>query len=284
MSGKANESQRVTIAAAAACAVFLFLVVFSVLAYNGKRKPEEPLIDDDGSYVSYDYTVSESDTDEPGDEVVPGEEDVSSEVSSEVSSDVSSAPEEEYVIDMQKNKNEYIRNPDYKSKYYIVIYTKNQALVAYKKDKNGGYTVKYRSVRCSTGKYNKTPTKEGVYRIEKKYRWKMLMSGVYGQYASLISEENGYYIHSVPYKEKNPSTMSDDDYDLLGKSASHGCIRLCTRDAFWVYLNMPVDTQVCVVDAKGPSTEGVPRRNKDPKYSGWDPSDKWADDNPYFSR
>ncbi len=283
MNGNKNDSKRIAIAVIALLVVFLILSVFTVNVYQGKRSSNDdlgydmPAVDSTEAVSRSELSVSSED---PVSSEVTSMEEVSSQ---EVVSDVSSETESAAVIDMEKNKNEYIINPDYKSKFYIVIYTKNQTLVAYKKDSNGGYTKKYRSIRCSTGVLRSTPTRTGVYRIEKKYRWYKLMGGVYAQYCSLISDEDGYYIHSVPYTEMDPSTMSDSAYDMLGKSASHGCIRLCTRDAFWVYLNMPVGTQVSVVDAKGPASETVPKRNTDPKYSGWDPSDKWSKGNPYFA-
>ena len=77
--------------------------------------------------------------------------------------------------------------------------------------------------------------------------------------------------------------MSNEGYDKLGSSASHGCIRLCTRDAKWMYDHLPVGTQVSVVWEKGPYGLDIPARNKDPKYDGWDPTDKWSPGNPYFT-
>lgn len=180
-----------------------------------------------------------------------------------------------------ENANSYIREPDYRSPYYIVVYTGSQSAVVYGKDSAGQYT---RTVKCftvSTGKKGVSPTRTGIYRIRAKYRWRYLVGGVYGQYCSSIS--SSYLFHSVPYYRQDASTLENEEYDKLGRSASKGCIRMCVRDTKWIYDNAPIGTQVNIVNASGPAGPGVPRRNTASKYSGWDPSDRWASNNPYFS-
>lgn len=263
---KNKNVARLLIATVALIVVTVFLVAFVFISYNNKRKSLEEVSDTDVKTVSPTEIVSQT-------EIEP-------------TSIQTTAPTETttttYFVDMAKNKNEFIKNPNYESDYYVVIYTKSQSVVTYKKDKNGGYTKLYKRLKCSTGVHDVTPTKEGVYAIVKKFRWFRLMGGVYGQYCCRFSEEDGYYLHSVPYKAKDPSTLSDSAYDKLGSSASHGCVRLCARDAKWIYDHIPVGTQVCVVWEKGPYGLSVPKRDPDPKYSGWDPSDRWSPGNPYF--
>ena len=58
---------------------------------------------------------------------------------------------------------------------------------------------------------------------------------------------------------------------------------MCVRDCKWIYDNCDIGTQVRIVTDSGPEGPGVPKRKSDSKYSGWDPSDKWASGNPYFS-
>ncbi len=174
---------------------------------------------------------------------------------------------------------EYIKDPDYKSKYYIVVYTGSQSVVVYGKDKTGAYNVKVKTFTVSTGK-SSTPTRKGVYKIRAKYRWRMLMGPCWGQWCSSIS--SSYLFHSVPYDKKSPNTLYNASYNNLGKAVSHGCIRMCVRDVKWIYDNCPIGTQVHVVWASGPKGEGVPKRKSGSLYSGWDPSDKWSDGNPYF--
>lgn len=265
-SDKNKNVTRLLIAAIALVAVVGFLVAFVLISYNNKRKSLDDVSTSDQPLVSPTETVSQT-------EIQPTTPQTTLPAETTATT---------YFVDMDKNKNEFIKNPNYESDYYIVIYTKSQSVVTYKKDKNGGYTKLYKRLKCSTGVHDVTPTKEGVYSIVKKFRWFRLMGGVYGQYCCRFSEENGYYLHSVPYKSKDPSTLSDSAYDKLGSSASHGCVRLCARDAKWIYDHIPVGTQVCVVWEKGPYGVSVPKRNPDPLYNGWDPSDRWSPGNPYF--
>ena len=174
----------------------------------------------------------------------------------------------------------YIKNPDHKSKYYIVVYTGSQSAVVYGKDAAGDYSKQIRSFTVSTGKKSSSPTKTGMYKIKAKYRWRLLVGPCYGQYCSSIG--NNYLFHSAPYDKQRADTLQNEEYDKLGTAASHGCIRMCVRDSKWIYDNCPIGTQVNVVNASGPAGAGVPQRDKGAEYKGWDPSDKWAADNPYF--
>lgn len=179
-----------------------------------------------------------------------------------------------------KNNARGVKNPDYKSKYYIVVYTGSQSTVVYGKDSTGAYNVIYQCFTCSTGK-SSSPTKAGMYKVKSKYRWRLLVGNVYGQYSSGIG--NNYLFHSVPYNKKTASSLDNAEYNKLGSPASHGCIRLCVRDSKWIYDNVPIGTQVNVVNESGPAGAPIPQRNPDPLYDGWDPSDKWANGNPYFT-
>lgn len=180
-----------------------------------------------------------------------------------------------------KNNAADVKNPDYKSKYYIVVYTGSQSTVVYGKDSTGAYNIIYQSFTCSTGK-SSSPTRTGMYKVKSKYRWRLLVGNVYGQYSSGIG--SNYLFHSVPYKQKSVSSLDNAEYDKLGSPASHGCIRLCVRDSKWIYDNVPIGTQVNIVSGSGPAGAPVPQRNPNSLYNGWDPSDKWAAGNPYFTK
>lgn len=174
------------------------------------------------------------------------------------------------VPDTRKNA-QYVVNPNYESKYYIVVFAgDSQSVAIYSKDDTGAYTVLSKCFTCSTGAKS-SPTRTGQYKIRAKYRWRLLVGNVYGQYSSSIS--SSYLFHSVPYLRQNNSALDMAEYDKLGSPASHGCIRLCVRDSKWIYDNCPIGTQVNIVNASGPAGQGYPARNTDPLYSGWDPSD-----------
>lgn len=278
-----SNSKRISIAAISLVAVVLLLSVFSVLVYNSKRTPDEDINNELNGNTSNAPIVTQSDVQKVSDGDVSSQEPVSSENPVEsVVSDVSSEVDSKVSSDIEKNKNEYILNPDYKSEYYMVVYTKSQTIMVYQKDKRGGYTVKFKSIKCSTGDLDATPTKEGVYRIEKKERWTKTDDGTYVQFGCLIAQDDGYFISSVPYKEKKASTMINTEYDKIGEACSKGNIQMCVRDARWVYVNMPVGTQLSVVNQEGPDVKNIPSRKTGAKYSGWDPSDKWSKGNPYF--
>ena len=169
---------------------------------------------------------------------------------------------------------------EHSAKYFIVVYKGSQSVVVYGKDNHDDYTKQIKVFTCSTGKKS-SPTRIGKYRIRAKYRWRWLVGNVYGQYNSSISSD--YLFHSVPYEKKDASTLENEEYDKLGSPASKGCIRMCVRDCKWIYDNCEIGTDVRIVDDSGPAGPGVPKRKTSQKYRGWDPSDKWAEDNPYFS-
>ncbi len=179
----------------------------------------------------------------------------------------------------EANNADYVVNPNYESRYYIVVYTGSQSVVVYSKDDAGAYNRISACFTCSTGA-SSSPTRTGQYKIRAKYRWRWLVGNVYGQYSSSIS--SSYLFHSVPYLRQDPSTLDMNEYDKLGSGASHGCIRLCVRDAKWIYDNCPIGTQVNIVNASGPYGHGYPARNPDSIYSGWDPSDP-NPSNPYLT-
>ena len=285
MYGSNQNSKRMTVAAISLCAVVLALIVFSVYIYAGKRSMSDDFGEEDGDSTSYPVSLADLPTDSEGvlspeeqgvsEEPVSSVESVASEVSSEAVSSVASE-------ETKEKKTEIIADPDYKSQYYIVVYTGNQSIVVYEKNKKGKYVNRFMILRCSTGASD-TPTKEGVYRIEKKEKWAQLTDNTYGQFGCLISKDSGLYISSTPYTGQKGSKMINEEYDKLGIACTAGGIQLCTRDARWIYINMPVGTQIHVVNADGPDTKAILKRKKADKYSGWDPTDKWSKGNPYFA-
>lgn len=185
------------------------------------------------------------------------------------------------VIDEQTTTtNTDTQNITYSSKYYIVVYIGSQSTVVYGKDENGEYTKIVQCFTCSTGK-GSTPTRTGTYKVRAKYRWRLLVGNVYGQYSSSIS--SNYLFHSVPYNKMDASTLDNAEYDKLGSPASHGCIRMCVRDSKWIYDHVTIGTKVDIVKESGPAGWSIPKRIKESIYNGWDPSDKWASGNPYFT-
>lgn len=161
--------------------------------------------------------------------------------------------------------------------YVVRINISGQVVAVFGKNHNGQYTVPVRSMICSTGAYNQTPT--GSFRISDKYRWHLMQGNVYSQYMSRIY--GGIAIHSIPYKLPASDTLFATKFNSLGTPVSAGCIRLRAIDAKWVYDNCPSGTTVEVYQKA--SWPGVPDRFvgvKIPTNITWDPSDPLPG-NPY---
>ncbi len=158
--------------------------------------------------------------------------------------------------------------------YYIKVNKQQNVVTVYGKDENGKYTVPVRAMVCSVG----ADTPLGVFKTPVKYRWKLLMGDVWGQYSTRIVR--GILFHSVWYYKMDASTLSATQYNKLGTTASHGCVRLTVEDAKWIYDNCPIGTTVEIYNGKDPGPLGKPVAAKLPVGTGWDPTDPNVN-NPY---
>lgn len=162
--------------------------------------------------------------------------------------------------------------------YYIKVNYGANVVTVYKKDSKGKYTVPIKAMICSCG--TATP-KSGVYPISDKYTWRLLEGNVYGQYACRIV--GSILFHSVPYEQKDKSTLEWWEYDKLGTTASLGCIRLKVEDAKWIYNNCIPGTKVEFYKDSIPGPLGKPTAKKitqDTEVRNWDPTDPDAE-NPW---
>lgn len=166
--------------------------------------------------------------------------------------------------------------------YAIKVNRLKNCVTVYTYDENGNYNIAVRSMICSCGANNGTPT--GTFSIASKNRWHMLYGNVYGQYTT---EFNGPILfHSVPYVSMyRPNTVEVQEYNNLGKSVSMGCVRLSVSDAKWIYKNCSAGTKVTVYEDEKDGPLGTPPAMKinTGKNKGWDPAD---DDkrNPYYNK
>ncbi len=161
-----------------------------------------------------------------------------------------------------------------KPPYYIKVNKLQNCVTVYEQDENGKYTVPVKAMACSGGE----DTPLGTYKTLEKYRWKLLMGDVWGQYSTRIFK--GILFHSVWYYDMDPSTLSATQYNKLGTTASHGCIRLTVEDAKWIYDNCKLGTVVEVYSDKDPGPLGKPETIKLTSGTGWDPTDP-SKDNPF---
>ena len=149
---------------------------------------------------------------------------------------------------------------------YMIKINKQQNVVTIYKDKNGTYKP-HKAFVCSVG--YATPT--GTFSLGEKLRWHLLDGPSYGQYCSRIT--GSILFHSVWYYSQNKADQSYIQYNKLGSTASHGCVRLTVADAKWIYDNCPSGTRVTIYNAKNPGPLGKPSAIKVSGYSGWDPTD-----------
>ncbi|MDF2841985.1 MAG: hypothetical protein K0R00_411 [Herbinix sp.] len=165
-----------------------------------------------------------------------------------------------------------------KKTYLIKVNRSHNTVTVYEQDKNGIYNVPIKAMICSVG-LSGTPTRVGTFRTMAKYRWKLLMGDVWGQYSTRIV--GGILFHSVYYYSMNPQTLATNQFNKLGRAASHGCIRLSVADAKWIYDNCDVGTTVTIYDdPKSPGPLGKPEPIKISGNLRWDPTDP-NPENPY---
>lgn len=159
---------------------------------------------------------------------------------------------------------------------YMIKVNKQQNVVTVYKYKDGKYKA-FKAFPCSAG--SATPT--GSFSLKEKMRWHELDGPSYGQYCSRIT---GHILfHSVWYYQQTNDSQSYVQYNKLGTTASHGCIRLTVGDAKWIYDNAPSGTKVVVYNSAKPGPLGKPSAIKVSGYSGWDPTDP-DPANPYANK
>ncbi len=96
---------------------------------------------------------------------------------------------------------------------------------------------------ASTGANNSTPT--GTFLLQNRGEW--FFSSKYqqgAQYWVSFKDWGTYLFHSVPMDRQG--TVIDEEAAKLGTPASHGCVRLATEDAQWLYRNIPTGTPVSI--------------------------------------
>ena len=179
-----------------------------------------------------------------------------------------------YLKDESKHDETTTKKPQEKNSapYKLFVNKAQNIVVVYGKDDNGKYTKPIKSMICSVGLNNSTPT--GEFNTTDKYTLRALFGGVYGQYATRIT---GHYLfHSVPYYTKNKGNLESEEYNKLGKPASQGCIRLSVADAKWIYDHCPKGTPVKIYSSKDkeplPRPQAIKIDLKSP-HKGWDPTD-----------
>lgn len=173
--------------------------------------------------------------------------------------------------------------PADKYTYLLKVNRVGNCVTVYTKDSNGEFTVPYKAMACSTGKYiGNTPL--GTYSTSSRYTWRLMVDGTHSQYATRFN--GGILFHSVPCYSPHNDQLEYEEFNKLGSPASLGCVRLTVADAKWIYDNCPYGTKVIVYDdSSAPGPLGKPSVIKIPVDSpnrGWDPTDT-SPSNPWNS-
>lgn len=129
-------------------------------------------------------------------------------------------------------------NIDSKTPYFLYVNLGEQKTYVYEGSINDWDLLK--TMDCSTG-IDGEETPKGVYSITSRGDW--FFSEEYDQGGKYWVQFMGDYLfHSLPYDITQSNIL---DY-TLGVPASHGCIRLNTEDAKWIYDNVSDDTKVVI--------------------------------------
>lgn len=93
---------------------------------------------------------------------------------------------------------------------------------------------------CSTGIENEE-TPVGIFEVQSRAPW--FFASTYNQGGKYYVQFMGNYLfHSIPFAEDQQTILDE----TLGEPASHGCIRLSTDDAKWLYDNVMDGSKIII--------------------------------------
>ena len=157
------------------------------------------------------------------------------------------------------------------SSYRITVNRVKCQVTVYAANETGNYCIPVKTFTCSVGKAG-TPTHAGTYATLRKQNPVELMGPSWGKYGTQINNY-GDWFHSVACSNPDPTyALAAGNYNMLGQPASHGCVRLCVRDAKWIYDNCGLYTRVDISDTEYTPFDKAPTI-KIPASQNWDPTD-----------
>ena len=135
------------------------------------------------------------------------------------------------------NMTAFVRENNIQSNTGYLVITSLKNKVTYIYEYKNGWELEYKW--SSTVGKPSTPTIKGVFSVGIKYpAIGDNTSSV--KYATNIVDD--YYYHSIIYDAKGLNIKDD----RLGVAISHGCIRLATSSAKWIYDNIPEGTPIII--------------------------------------
>ena len=154
--------------------------------------------------------------------------------------------------------------------FHLMINKEMNTMTVYAKDGDNGFIIPLKSFLLSTG--DDTPL--GTFKTPEKYRWRLMNSGVYAQYATRLGSGLPFLLHSIIYDKADSYTVWASTYNHLGVARSAGCIRLLSSDAKWIYDHCAVGTSITVYNSGVPGPYERPVIPFEiPFEQTWDPSD-----------
>ena len=156
--------------------------------------------------------------------------------------------------------------------YATVDRVKNRVTIYTKYPGTNNWNLPVCCFMCSTGTAG-TPTDAGLWTTGYKSGWwQSLMGPSYGQFATYI--QGGEFFHSVACGHMNRENLYYGNYNVLGANASHGCVRLNVRNAYWMHTFVPLGLKVYISDDLACPLQHCPQPRIRP---GWniDPTDPY---------
>ncbi|MEF9973966.1 MAG: L,D-transpeptidase family protein [Clostridia bacterium] len=133
--------------------------------------------------------------------------------------------------------------------YKVIVDISSQRVMVYKWNENQqDYTDLEKKFKCSSGT-GRTPTPLGTFdeTVRKGEQWHCFTGyrSTWAQYAIHIDPTGNIMFHSVLYNRKGGRPTSGS-VSALGSRASHGCVRLATKDIKWLYNAITDGTTVII--------------------------------------
>ncbi len=166
-------------------------------------------------------------------------------------------------------------SPGDPAKDYMIRVFKDKQLVTVFEDPKGDGSFDYliKAFNCSTAAEG-YDTPSGQHQLGLKLYSGYMIDASYGQYCSEFLQY--HYFHAVPsYGGVEESGVSWEDYNKLGQVASHGCIRLETKAAKWIYDYCKEATPVEILESSEDFPylpEKVDQLRMSPDGPAWDPT------------
>lgn len=136
-----------------------------------------------------------------------------------------------------KSITEFVKENNIQSSTDYLLITSLKDKFTYVYEYKNGWELEYKW-SSTVGKLS-TPTIKGVFSVGIKY------PAIGGNTSSVKYATNivdDYYYHSIIYDDKGLNIKDD----RLGVAISHGCIRLATSSAKWIYDNIPEGTPIII--------------------------------------